>query len=270
MSQSIYPSPSSRFRFWGRAAVVAMTIGTLPASTLAANAQSKQKAPAALTTMLAKIDAAATSRQLPELLRYYSPNFKNTDGLTKTDLQQSLGQLWQSYNNLRYTTTIDSWQGSGSNFTANTTTKISGTRDLSGRALNLQSTIRSQQKIVGGQIVGQQVLQERTLVSSGAKPPTIEINLPNSIATNTEFNLDAIVTEPLGEDVLMGTTIEQPVTAQAYTKPANYKLELLSAGGLFKVARAPGKSGDYWYSTIFIRPSGMTTLTQRVKVVRGK
>jgi hypothetical protein len=270
MSQPIYPSPNTRSRFWGRAAVALAIVGILQAGIGTANAQSKQKAPAALATMLAKIDAAASSRQLPELLRYYSPNFRSTDGLTKTDLQQSVGQLWQSYNNLRYTTTIDSWQGAGNNFTANTTTKISGTRDLSGRALNLQSTIRSQQKIVGGQVVQQQVLQERTLVSSGAKPPTIEINLPSTIATNTEFNLDAIVTEPLGEDVLMGTTIEQAVTPQAYTKPANYKLELLSAGGLFKVARAPGKSGDYWYSTIFIRPSGMTTLTQRVRVVSKK
>jgi cobalamin biosynthesis protein CbiD len=66
----------------------------------------------------------------------------------------------------------------------------------------------------------------------------------------------------------MGTTIEQPVSAQGYNQPANYKLELLTAGGLFKVARAPGKSGDYWFSTIFIRPTGMTTLTQRVRVGR--
>jgi hypothetical protein len=66
----------------------------------------------------------------------------------------------------------------------------------------------------------------------------------------------------------MGTTIEQPVSAASYGKTPTYKLELLSAGGLFKVARAPGKSGDYWLSTIFIRPSGMSTLTQRVRVVR--
>ena len=68
----------------------------------------------------------------------------------------------------------------------------------------------------------------------------------------------------------MGTTVEQPVSAQGYDLQTKYKLELLTAGGLFKIARAPGKSGDYWVSTMFIRPSGMTTLTQRVHVVRGK
>jgi hypothetical protein len=220
--------------------------------------------------MLTKIDAAANQRKLPELLRYYSPNFTTSDGLDRSGWQQSLGQFWQSYSNLNYVTTIESWQGGGNNYTANTITKITGVQNVNGRVLNLISTIKSSQKIVGGQITQQQILQERTQVSSGTKPPTIELSLPDKLQTNAEYNLDAIVTEPLGEDVLMGTTIEQPVTAQGYGQTTNYKLELLSAGGLFKIASAPGKSGDYWFSTIFIRPTGMTTLTQRVRVVKGR
>ena len=84
-------------------------------------------------------------------------------------------------------------------------------------------------------------MQERTQVSSGTKPPTIELNLPDKLQTNAEYSLDAIVTEPLGEDVLMGTTIEQPVTAQGYGQSANYKLELLTAGGLVKVVIPAGR-----------------------------
>lgn len=225
-------------------------------------------APAALKAILTDIDAAANGRKLPELSRYYSPNFSTSDGLNKTAWQQSLGQFWQSYTNLKYATTLDSWQGQGNNYTANTTTKITGVQNLEGRIFNLQATIQSRQKIVGGQIVEQQILRERTQLSSGTKPPTIELNLPEKLKTNAEYNLDAIVTEPLGEDILMGTTIEQPVSAQSYGKQPTYKLELLTAGGLFKIARAPGKSGDYWFSTVFIRPAGMTTLTQRVRVVR--
>ncbi len=227
-------------------------------------------APTALKTLLNNIDAAANGRKLPELARYYSPNFTTSDGLSKTAWQQALGQFWQSYSNLKYTTTLQSWQGTGNSYTADTVTKIAGTQQLNGRTLNLQATIQSRQKIVGGQIVQQQILQERTQVSSGTKPPTIELNLPDKLQTNAEYNLDAIVSEPLGEDVLMGTFLEQPVSDRVYGKPANYKLELLTAGGLFKVARAPGKSGDYWFSTIFIRPAGMTTLTQRVHVVKGQ
>jgi hypothetical protein len=226
-------------------------------------------APATLKTLLANIDTAANGQKLPELSRYYSPNFTTSDGLNKATWQQSLGQFWQDYRNLKYTTTLDSWQGTGNNYTASTTTKITGVQNLDGRTFTLQASIQSRQKIVGGQIVQQEILRERTQLSSGTKPPTIELNLPEKLQTNAEYNLDAIVTEPLGEDVLMGTTIEQPVSALSYGKPPNYKLELLTAGGLFKIARAPGKSGDYWFSTVFIRPAGMTTLTQRVRVVRG-
>ncbi len=227
-------------------------------------------APAALKTILTKIDAAASSRQLPELLKYYSPNFSTSDGLTKATWQQSLGQFWQSYNDVRYATTLERWQTEGNSYIANTTTKITGTQRLNGRVMNLQAVLQSQQKIVGGQIVQQQILKERTQISSGSQPPTIDLTLPDKLQANSEYSLDAIVREPLGEDVLMGATVEQPISAQTYGQLADYKLELLTAGGLFKVANAPGKSGDYWFSTVFIRPSGMTTLTQRVRVVRSK
>jgi hypothetical protein len=256
-------------RTWSRLAIPALVLSCQQAAILPAQANSLMlNAPAEIKTMLTKIDAAANGRKLPELLRYYSPNFTTSDGLSKTAWQQSLGQFWQNYSNLTYTTTLESWQAENSGYNANTITKITGVQNINGRTLNLQATIQSRQRIVGGQIVQQQVLQERTQVSSGTKPPTIELNLPDKLQTNSEYSLDAIVTEPLGDDVLMGTTIEQPVSAQAYSQPANYKLELLAAGGLFKTARAPGKSGDYWFSTIFIRPAGMTTLTQRVHVRR--
>ena len=253
---------------WQRLVLSALIIGCEQAVMLPARSDNAASTPTALKTILINIDTAANARKLPELSRYYSPSFTTNDGLTKTSWQQSLGQFWQNYTNTNYATTVNSWQGTSNSYTVNTTTKITGIQKIGGRVLNLQSTIQSRQKIVAGQVVQQQVLQERTQVSSGAKPPTIELSLPNQLQLNAEYNLDAIVTEPLGEDVLMGTTLEQPVSAQGYNQPANYKLELLTAGGLFKVARAPGKSGDYWFSTIFIRPTGMTTLTQRVRVGR--
>jgi hypothetical protein len=264
----LLPSPISA-RSWYKLVLPTLIVSCQSAVMLPARADiSIANVPAGLKTMLTKIDAAANQQKLPELSRYYSPSFTTGDGLNKTAWQQSLGQFWQAYSNLSYATTLDSWQSDGNGYTANTTTKITGMRKLDGRTLNLQSTIQSRQKIAAGQIVQQQILQERTQISSGTKPPTIELTLPDRLQTNAEYSLDAIVTEPLGEDVLMGTTIEQPVSAQGYAQPSNYKLELLTAGGLFKIARAPGKSGDYWFSTVFIRPAGMTTLTQRVRVVR--
>jgi hypothetical protein len=262
-------------RWYYKLAIPMLTIavaGGLPLWTRQTLAQgnSLAAAPTALKTILTKIDTAANSRQLPELLRYYSSNFSTSDGLNKAAWQQSLGQFWQAYSNLKYTTTLENWKSEGNGYTADTITKITGTQQLNGKTMNLAATIHSRQKIAGGQIVQQQILQERSQISSGTQPPTIDFTLPEKLQTNVEYNLDAIVKEPLGDEVLMGATVEQLVSPQAYTQSTNYKLELLTAGGLFKVARAPGKSGDYWFSTVFIRPTGMTTLTQRVHVVRGK
>ena len=237
---------------------------------LLAQGNSPATAPAVLKTILTKIDTAANSRQLPELLRHYSPTFTTSDGLDRAAWQKSLGQFWQTYSNIKYATTLESWRSEGTGYSADTLTQITGTQQMNGRTFNLKATIHSRQKIAGGQIMQQQILQERTQTSSGTQPPSIDLSLPDRLQTNAEYNLDAIVREPLGEDVLMGATVEQPVSAQAYTQLADYKLELLTAGGLFKVARAPGKSGDYWISTVFIRPTGMTTLTQRVHIFKAK
>jgi hypothetical protein len=268
MSQFRSLSPVARS--WYRFAIPAAIVGCQQVVGTPTMAQGNNlNAPAAVQTLLTNIDSAANQRKLPDLARYYSPNFTTSDGLTKATWQQSLEKFWQGYNNLKYATTLDGWQTQGTGYTANTTTTITGVQQLNGRTYNLLATISSRQKIVGGQIVQQQILQERTQVSSGTKPPTIELILPTQLQTNAEYNLDAIVNEPLGEDVLLGATLEQPVSA-GYAQTPNYKFELLTAGGLFKVARAPGKSGDYWLSTVFIRPAGMTTLTQRVHVVKGK
>jgi hypothetical protein len=76
------------------------------------------------------------------------------------------------------------------------------------------------------------------------------------------------VQEPLGNDVMMGTVTERAVSGSAYNKADAFNLELLNSGGLFKDARAPGKSGDYWLSVTFVRPDGMTSVTRRIHVLR--
>lgn len=269
-STSRLRSRSTLTRSWYRLLLPALALFGYQ-QLVAAPVQAQQTAPTALKTIVANIDAAASQRKIAELSNYYSPNFSTSDGLNKAAWQQSLQRFWQGYNQLSYSTNIKSWKAQGNGYVANTLTKITGVQQVNGRTYNLLATIESQQQIVGGRVAQQQVLQERTMLTSGDKPPTIELNLPTKLQTNAEYHLDAIVTEPLGEDVLLGAALEQPVSAASYAQPAaKYKLELLTAGGLFKIARAPGKSGDYWMSTIFIRPSGMTTLTQRVRVAKGQ
>ena len=62
-------------RSWYQLAIAALVVGCQPAVMFSAHADSTAAAPTALKSMLAKIDTAANQRKLPELLRYYSPNY---------------------------------------------------------------------------------------------------------------------------------------------------------------------------------------------------
>ncbi|NEO47624.1 MAG: nuclear transport factor 2 family protein, partial [Moorea sp. SIO4A3] len=98
-------------------------------------------------------------------------------------------------------------------------------------------------------------------------PPNVTVKLPEQVRIGQRFNFDAIVTEPLGDDLLLGVAIEESVSPQRYTNPTDIDLESLTAGGIFKVGRAPLLPEDRWISAILIRGDGMIMITRRLHVV---
>ena len=134
--------------------------------------------------------------------------------------------------------------------------------------LALKATIVSRQRLTGNKITRQEVLSERTEITSGIKPPQVDIKLPKQVKVGRSYNFDAIVQEPLGDDYLLGKAMEEPIQAVKYLNPSKVELELLKAGGLFKVGRAPSTPGDKWISAVVMRGNGMTMVTQRLRVVK--
>lgn len=223
-------------------------------------------APAALTDTLSQIDAAANRHDVRAVMEFYDRNLTHSDGLTYDSLQQALTALWQRYPNLTYRTELTSWEAQSGGFVAETTTTITGTGALSNREVALTSTIGSRQRFEGQAIVQQDILTERSQLTAGEKPPTVEVNLPQTIAIGRDYGFDAIVQEPTANRLLLGAAIEEPVNANAYLNPAALNLELLTAGGLFKIGRAPALPDDRWLSAIIIREDGITAVTQRLQV----
>lgn len=220
-----------------------------------------------LNALLAEIDAAANNRKLKQLMRFYDRNFTNSDGLNRSSMQRVLKQLWSSSPQLEYSTKILSWEANGEELIVETVTQITGLREMGGRQMNLNSTIRSRQRFVDRKLVQQDILAERTLLTSGANPPTVEMRLPEQVKVNERYNLDVIVLEPLGGDLLMGSLISEPIRAGNHFKPATADLELISAGGIFKRGVAPGLSDNRWVSAVFVRGGGMTMITRRLRIV---
>lgn len=227
---------------------------------------SQATVPSDLQTLVQGLDTAATEQNLEQVLDFFADDFSGSDGLTREILQQSLTQLWESYSQLTYRTTIDRWQQVGNSWKVDVTTKITGTGSSGDRPLALEATLRAQQTITNGKITTQEILGEQTWVYTGNAPPTIEFSLPEQVRPGQEYMLDAIVQEPIGDSILLGSASEEAITPETYLNPAPLRLELLNAGGIFKIGRAPNQPGNRWVSVALIRDTGMVFITQRLRV----
>jgi hypothetical protein len=229
-------------------------------------AQSPPSTPPALIELITKIDLAANNKDLESLSEYVSPQFQTSDGLDYKTFTESLSKLWQQYPNLNYKTTIESWEEKEGELIATTLTQIEGNFDSNGRKINLVSNINAQHYFSNDKLIKQEILTEKTEITSGENPPKITINLPQTVKTGDEFDFDVIVTEPLNSDLLIGGVIEEEVNRKLYNESSSIELDALSAGGIFKRVTIPLNSQDRLYSVLLIRADGLRLVTQRVKV----
>ncbi len=174
--------------------------------------------------------------------------------------------MWQRYPNLTYRTQLKSWEADGNAMVAETVTEINGVQTTADREYRLRATVRSRQRYENQQIVHQEILAEKIQLTSGENPPTVQVNLPERVKIGRQYNFDAIVLEPLGDDLLLGAALEEPVSIFGYMNPAKLDLQPLNAGGIFKIGQAPLVANDRWISAVFIRHNGITFVTQRLEV----
>jgi hypothetical protein len=229
-------------------------------------AQSPNNPPADLKALIAQLDTVASQKALDKVIQFYSPTFTNSDGLTYKNLAPALEVFWSHYNDITYTTTLESWQKKGDKIVAQTVTNIEGTGKMKGRTITLNGKIRSLQEFQGQKIVYQDIQTERIIITSGKNPPRVEVRLPNKVKVNQEFDFDVIVKDPLGDDLLAGIALDEKVEPARYLDPKSPELEILSAGGIFKRVKAPSTPQERWLSAILVQGSGMVLITQRVQV----
>lgn len=279
--QTRFPSPfrhdwvsflllSRRSQRWLASFASGLTVGLIlnwAGTAIAQQPASGPTAPASVTTQITQLDQAASQGDLAAVMDFYSPNFTSQDGLTYDTLRQTLSDLWERYPNLTYSTSLDSWEQQGNSVVTVTTTTIQGSYPDERRDLQLVATLTSRQRLENNKIVEQEILNERSELTAGDKAPSVTFRLPEQVAPGEQFDFDAVVLEPLGDRLLLGSAIEEPIEVNNYLNPAPIELELLSSGGLFKVGRAPNQAGDRWISAVIVRYDGITAVTQRLRVV---
>ncbi len=224
--------------------------------------------PAQLTDLLSQIDTAASEQDLEALMAFYGEDFSQSDGLNRQGLKQVLKAFWQDYSTLKYQTELRSWKLDGpDSYSTETITTITGVKVVGDLSMDLNATLRSQQQFVQGKMIRQDILSERSQLTSGTNPPKVTVNLPEQVGIGQPFNFDVIVDQPLGEGVLLGATLEEPITAQTYSNRPAVQLEALPAGGLFKVGRAPNQPSSEWLSAVLIQDGGIIAISQRLNIV---
>ncbi|MGL5032886.1 MAG: nuclear transport factor 2 family protein [Microcystaceae cyanobacterium] len=223
-------------------------------------------APPQLTNLITKIDATANQHNVEQLRQFYSPTFTNSDGLNLAAQEVAIASLWKRYPDLTYKTQRHSWEKNGDNFIAQTVTKIEGKGQWQGSPANFKGEIQSRQTFQGDKLLRQEILSEKTTLTTGSNPPEVDIRLPQTVRPGQEFDFDVILRDPIGNSLLAGTAIAQEIDKENYINPVNLDLELLQSGGLFKRAKAPNKPEDRWLSAVLISPDGVLWVTQRLRV----
>ena len=231
-------------------------------------ADTLDKAPEQLTNSLMQIDAAASKGDVEGVMQFYSPSFIHGDGINYQTMEQALDKFWKHYPRLRYKTKVQSWKSKGDFIIAETITSIIGLPSSNQDKLALNATIHSRQTFMRDRITHQEILSEHTEVTSGIKPPKVDIKLPQHVKVGMSYYFDAIVQEPLGNNYLLGKVMQEPVKLPQYIKASSMNLESLKAGGLFKIGRAPDTPGNYWVSAVIVCSDGMTIVTRRLRVIK--
>ncbi len=236
----------------------------LPSAVMAASISS---APLEVRQTLENIEAAANDRDLDRVMGYYSPAFDSDTGFDYAGLRQTLTTLWQTYRTLTYDIELLSWEAIGGGiYSVETRTRVNGVELRSDRELTLSAEVTSRQRLQNGQVAYQQVLAETSRLSSGVNPPKVEIQLPTTLTPGQSFSFDTVVTEPLEGRSLMGAAMDEQVRATGFFEPRSVVLDVLTAGGIYKLGIAPGTADQRWISAVIIREDGLVVDTRRVQV----
>lgn len=259
-------NPQRRFPRLLSSLILGAIASGLTTTVLAPPSYANPDVPEDLQELLQSIDETATEGDIEALMRFYSDSFRHYDGLSRENFQASLEQLWERFPNLNYDSEILSWNETANGYEVETETTIVGlqARDLPNS--ELRATVRSRQTYENGQIVSQEILQEEIRILSGDNPPNVRVNLPLETSPNSRYHFDLIVEEPLGEDLILGAAMQEPVSSQHFLNPNTLELQPLNAGGLFKVGEVENGEGDYWVSGAIVRRGGIAIVSRRMRV----
>ncbi len=122
-------------------------------------------------------------------------------------------------------------------------------------------------KTYNHKVIGQEVLNEYSILKSISSPIDIRLSIPDSVLTGSRYDVDVIIEKPLGDSLIAGGLISLSSEEVTTQKSPRIELQPMGAGGLFKSVKAPFQPGLQTWAAIIAHPDGIFSITKAVRVV---
>jgi hypothetical protein len=222
--------------------------------------------------LVQQMDQQASEKNMQGVLGFYGKDFKSEDGLNREATAKALESLWKSLEKPQYKTEVLSVTGEGNRALVKAKTSLAGSlkQGDASFALTGETETLSRFERLGSnnawQLVKQEVLAERSMLTSGKEPPKVSLSLPSKVAAGSTYTVEAVLDKSLRDSPALGGINQTPLTASAIPNVGSVNLNLLSSGGIFASNKAPKSPQDQAVSLGFVNTTGITFITQRVKV----
>ena len=147
---------------------------------------------------------------------------------------------------------------------------VSGRRQQDGLSYSFYANQRLAVTTESGLIANQEILSDKSVMTSAKESLPISLLIPDSVLTGTRYDVDVVVDKPLGDALLAGGLIALTPEQVLGQESPDIQLQPLGGGGLFKSVQAPFKPGIQTWAALLVHPEGVVSVSKQVRVVDDK
>ena len=142
--------------------------------------------------------------------------------------------------------------------------KVSGKKIVNGEMHILESDFDYIFSILNGTIHEGTIKNLFTTIRNDNNKIDISFKIPDKVLTGSKYDIDIILNKPLEEVIIAGAI--KPHQVDSFFEQ-EILLEPLTSGGIFKMTRAPSKSGIQIWSGVIAHPKGIISFTKSIDIV---
>ena len=142
--------------------------------------------------------------------------------------------------------------------------KVNGKKIVNGEIFILESNFKYLFSTQNDKINNGNIKNLLTTIRNDQNKIDIIFRIPETVLTGTKYDIDIILSEPLGDVIIAGGIISHQ--DESYLKQ-EINIEPLASGGIFKTTRASSKPTRQLWSGIIAHPKGTISFTKSVEIV---